>query len=85
MYLSTNVIQAVITESERAHDKHKDIGAGQSIFDPKMPILGKLAALMEEVGEVARAIIEGEPTENLYKELVQSANVALTWADSLPK
>jgi NTP pyrophosphatase (non-canonical NTP hydrolase) len=43
----------------------------------------KLAVLMEEVGEVARALIEKEPVDDLRAELIQVAAVAHAWAESL--
>lgn len=81
--LSDLTLQAVRAESIRAHLIHKD--SGGSIFDPNMPTLQKLAALMEEVGEVARALTyDGdEGKEHLVKELIQVANVALTWVEAL--
>lgn len=36
-----------------------------------------LAALIEEVGEVARALLENAPREQLYNECVQVATMAL--------
>jgi len=40
----------------------------------------KLVVLTEELGEVARAILDGG---NLKEELVQVAAVAVAWAESL--
>ena len=36
-----------------------------------------LAALVEEVGEVARALLENKPREQLYNECVQVATMAV--------
>ena len=36
-----------------------------------------LAALVEEVGEVARALLENKPREQIYNECVQVATMAL--------
>lgn len=44
----------------------------------------KLAVLTEEVGEVARALLELESPERLRAELVQVAAVATAWAETLP-
>ncbi len=41
----------------------------------------KLTVLMEEVGEIARAILEGD-TENLRTEIVQVAAVSVKWLES---
>lgn len=81
--LSDLTLQAVRAESIRAHLKHKDHGG--SIFDPNMSTMAKLAALVEEVGEVGRALTyDGdEGKDHLVKELIQVANVALTWVESL--
>lgn len=81
--LSSEILDAVRIESKRAHEKHVDNGG--SIFDPNMPTAQKLAALVEEAGEVARAMTyDGDKgTEHLIEELVQLGNVALTWADCL--
>ncbi len=83
LMLSDLTLQAVRAESIRAHIKHKDHGG--SIFDPNMSTLAKLAALVEEVGEVGRALTyDGdEGKDHLVKELIQVANVALTWVESL--
>lgn len=55
----------------------------------------KLAVLMEEVGEAARAMSEccgtigdthfANPHAALRKELIQVAAVAMAWVESLPK
>ena len=42
----------------------------------------RLAALVEEVGEVARALHDGD-FENLAAELVQVAAVAVAWREAL--
>lgn len=44
----------------------------------------KLSALMEEVGEVARALNDGEAPLRLQSELVQVAAVAFAWLESRP-
>lgn len=44
----------------------------------------KLAVLTEEVGEVARALLDRESPERLRAELVQVAAVATAWAETLP-
>jgi len=43
----------------------------------------RLGVLMEEVGEVARAINDGEPTGNLRAELVQVAAVCVSWVEAI--
>ena len=49
---------------------------------PECPDSLRLAALVEEVGEVARALHEGEQ-ENLRAELVQVAAVAVAWLEGI--
>lgn len=70
-------------EANRAHQKHGP--SGGSILRPDTPTLTKLAALVEEVGEVARLLTyDGAGTrDRLYAELKQVAAVAVTWMDSL--
>jgi NTP pyrophosphatase (non-canonical NTP hydrolase) len=128
--LSDLTLDAVRAESIRAHVKHHrpDEGSG-SLFDDGLTILSRLAALMEEVGEVADELVKagsdldtklllfssyvfnagevarkmtydggGEPgltgtgmrelpprvdRAKLRKELIQVANVALSWAQQV--
>ena len=42
-----------------------------------------LTLLTEEVGEVARAINDGEPVHRMKQELVQVAAVAVMWLETL--
>lgn len=81
--ISNLTLEAVRAESIRAHLKHKDNGG--SLFDPEMPTLAKLSALVEEVGEVANALTyDGNKDKtHLVQELIQVANVALTWVECL--
>lgn len=75
------IIRAVIAEYDRAKGKH-----GEHTLDGALATdLTRLAALVEEVGEVAEAMTydAGERAAALKKELVQVANVALTWASTL--
>lgn len=50
--------------------------------DPDCPDLLRLAALTEEVGEVARCVHDGN-TSDLAIELAQTAGVALAWLAAL--
>lgn len=43
----------------------------------------KLAVLTEEVGEVAKAMLENVPVSELRAELVQVAAVAVKWIESI--
>ena len=44
-----------------------------------------LGILGEEFGEVAKAWIEGAPPEEIRKELIQVAAVAMSWADCIDR
>ena len=44
----------------------------------------KLAILVEEVGEVARAICDRDP-EHMREELIQVAAVAVAWVEALSR
>ena len=52
----------------------------QDIIHPKSEDYDYFAVLIEEVGEVARAI-QNEDYENLQEELVQVAAVAIRWLE----
>lgn len=128
--LSDLTLNAVRAESIRAHLKHHrpDEGSG-SLFDGGLTVLSRLAALMEEVGEVADELVKAGPDldtktllfaryvlnagevarkmtydgggesgltgtgvrelpprvdrTKLVKELIQVANVALSWAQQI--
>ena len=51
--------------------------------DPGCPDLLRLAALTEELGEVARAIHDNHPDSELMAELAQVAGVAVGWIEAL--
>ena len=51
-------------------------------WDASHPV--KLTVLVEEVGEVGRAILECD-IQNLQEELVQTAAVCVAWLESLEK
>lgn len=46
-----------------------------------VPPIVKVAVLSEEIGEVARAVLDGSPA--LREELVQVAAVAMAWLEAL--
>lgn len=98
-------LSAILAEAIKAEAKH---GLEKTLRNPHMPVVEKLAALMEEVGEVAELLTydkgyrsylaEGtvdNPTGeqlldaeeqwrlDLVKELIQVANVAAAWAESV--
>lgn len=63
-----------------AQERIRQIGLwGNSQCEP-LPLL---AILMEEIGEVAKALNEEAPTNHLYTELIQVAAVAVKFASTL--
>jgi hypothetical protein len=80
LMLSPSTLHAVQVEAMRAHLKHGD----RSLLNPTMLAVEKLAALVEEVGEVGRALTyDQDHSEGLIRELIQVASVALSWVESL--
>jgi hypothetical protein len=81
--LSYATLSAVAAEALRAHLKHR--AGGGSLLEGRMSDTQRLAALVEEVGEVAREMTYdgSKGVEHQIKELVQTASVALTWAERL--
>lgn len=75
------VIDDVRTEMRRAREKH----GTHSLDGDAMTDVLRLSALIEEVGEAARAMTyDRDHAESLYKELIQVASIALTWATIVP-
>lgn len=73
-------VKQVVAEIQRAHDKH----GPESMASPRLQQGTRLAILVEEVGEVARAMTYDEGDEaNLREELVQVAAMALSWLYAL--
>ncbi len=78
--LSELTLNAVKAEATRAHLKH----GSKSLGNPAMPTVEKLAALVEEVGEVGRCLTyDQDHAGALVKELLQVASVALSWVESI--
>jgi NTP pyrophosphatase (non-canonical NTP hydrolase) len=72
----------VAEERRRQREKWGETWAGATarpLTDPKH----QLAVLMEEVGEVARAILDKEGDEHLLEELAQVAAVVVVWIELL--
>lgn len=66
-------------EAQRAAAAKRDAGALAYVADdPDCPDVLRLAALMEELGEVARAIHD-DARGALADELAQLAGIALAW------
>lgn len=68
----TEVFAAIIAERDRQDRKWGE-------FRPGEPTM--LAVLTEEVGEVARAMLDDEPPARLREELVQVAAVVVRWLE----
>lgn len=78
MHLSNLTLDAIAAEYVRAHVKH----AGHTPKSIHMSDGERLTVLVEEIGEVARAITydNGDP-EELVKELIQVAAMSAAWAE----
>lgn len=80
-HLQTSTISAIGQEIVLAIAKH---GWTQTPVNPAMPDSLKLIILVEEVGEVARAMTYDEyDLVKLRAELIQVAAMAAAWAQSL--
>lgn len=86
--VETGVLDDLIAEYNRAKAKHGDNTLDGSASND----LKRLAALVEETGEVAELLTydagqhfhgDVDHAVQLRKELIQVANVALTWASIL--
>lgn len=78
MHLSQLTLDAIAAEYIRAHVKH----SGHTPKSPRMTDGERLAVLVEEVGEVARAITyDNGNVDNLIKELIQVSAMAAGWIE----
>jgi hypothetical protein len=76
--LTINALQAEMISAVAKH------GRTRTPLNPDMPGAEKLIVLVEEVGEVARAMTyDNYDPDNLVRELIQTAAMALAWAQSL--
>lgn len=77
-----NAMADTVAERERAHAKHVNTHAGsreqKSWRDPLW-----LPIIVEEVGEIARALNDREPLGRLRAEAVQAAAMCLAYADAI--
>jgi NTP pyrophosphatase (non-canonical NTP hydrolase) len=85
--LSEQLARAMVVEKVAAERKRQNELKAQGKFtytaaDEVSSVL-KLPILLEEVGEVAKALNEGDDLASLQAELVQVAAVAVAWAESL--
>jgi hypothetical protein len=80
-YLVQEAFHDVRSEIRKAVAKH---GLAQTPLNPQMNDAEKLIILVEEIGEVARALTYDEgSTDELLSELTQVAAMALAWKASL--
>jgi NTP pyrophosphatase (non-canonical NTP hydrolase) len=68
-------------ERIRAHKKHAASGQSAEQMPWSNPLW--LPILVEEVGEVARALCDHEPLGRLRAEVIQVAAMALAYADAI--
>lgn len=68
-------------ERKRAHAKHSAKGKSAEQMPWTDPFW--LPVLVEEVGEVARAMCDREPPARVREEMIQVAAMALAWADAI--
>ena len=76
-------LDAIKQERDRQERLKRD---GRFLFtcaDDGMDDAERLAVLLEEVGEVARVLNDGEGADRLREEVTQVAAVAAAWIESL--
>lgn len=78
--ISAKILAAVLAEVEYAVSKHGELNTPLNSEYPKP--LRNLSILVEEVGEVSRALNDDDP-ENLKDELAQVAAVAMMWLQAI--
>lgn len=82
--LTNEIATAVAIERDRQRalwNRPHAWGYGDCSHDLQPPV--KLAVLLEEVGEVARAVLEQSPADLLRDELIQVVAVATAWLEGL--
>lgn len=78
--IDDEVFQAIQRENFRS----QDLFPNGAMILPNGQFRGvRLAILVEEIGEVAKAINESEPKQAIYTELIQSATMSAAWAHRL--
>jgi hypothetical protein len=79
--LSLGTLALLQTEATSAHRKH---GTG-SILAGRRDLAYMLACGMEELGEVARAMVDGEGIERVIAEWLQVANVGISSVQAIKR
>lgn len=78
--IATEIHERIDAEFGRAHRKH----VGKTPRSHAVGDAASLVVLVEEVGEVARAMTYDEGNlDNLAEELIQVATMAAAWAERL--
>ena len=72
------IFARIVAERARQESLHPERTCAHPI-----PQERKVVVLAEEVGEVARSILDGEPREMLVEELTQVAAIAVAWLEYL--
>lgn len=78
--MAVTALEAVAAERQRQEDLYASGALRWIASDPECPDALRLAALVEEVGEVARSFHDGG---GLHDELVHVAAVAVAWLETL--
>ena len=77
-----SVYDLIAVERARAVELRDDGRFRYVASDPDCPDVLRLTALVEELGEIARALHENSP-DDLLPELIQLAGIASSWAEYL--
>ncbi len=78
-----DAVEAVYRERIRQEDLKAKGKFKHTCADKEMSDGDCMLVLMEEVGEVARAVLDKEGKGALREELIQVAAVAVSWAERL--
>lgn len=80
--MDSRIVAAIDAERTRQREKWGGLHAwGVGDCSSKhVPAVVKAAVLAEECGEVARAVLDGD-SDQLFRELVQVAAVAVAWME----
>lgn len=85
MSASVPIPTVAVLEAVARERKRQDAMWGRAPGEWFITDAEKFVVLVEEVGEVARALNDGESVESLVAELVQVAAVAVCWAETLKR
>lgn len=81
--LQAGIVARIIAERQR---QVKLVATGKILHDcaePRVDAHVKMSVLTEEVGEVARALLECNHVDQLETELIQVAAVAFAWIEAI--